>query len=113
MSLLSTHLVNSVDKNSMKFENQHNTIWTFKEMNQHSQAFALGLTELGYKPGDKVGIMIERSFPSEVVAAQVGCMKAGITMVPIKPQSEESLAQNIKESGIKGLLFSPYSKLND
>lgn len=45
----------------------------------------MGLVELGYRPGDKVGIMIERSFPSEVVACQIGCIKAGLTMVPIKP----------------------------
>lgn len=34
-------------------------------------------------------------------------------MVPIKPQSEQSLAQTINDSSIKGLLFSPYSKLDN
>lgn len=49
--------------------------------------------ELGYLPGDKLGFMVERSFPAEVAAAQMACAKAGVAMVPIKPSSPQDLAE--------------------
>lgn len=49
--------------------------------------------ELGYKMGDKLGFMVERSFPSEVVAAQMACAKAGVIIVPLRPTSGKSLEE--------------------
>ncbi len=66
--------------------------------------------ELGYQMGDKLGFMVERSFPSEVVAAQMACAKAGVVIVPMPPSSGKALAEELHTSGVKGLIFSPNSK---
>lgn len=57
-------------KNAVRFENQAQT-WTFQELDQHSDAFAQGLVELGYKPDDKVVFWFDRSHTSQVITAQV------------------------------------------
>ena len=56
--------------NALRFENQSKT-WAFHELHEHSNAFALGLVELGYKPGDRVVFWLDRAQTSQSVVAQV------------------------------------------
>jgi len=49
----------------------------------HSNAFAYGLVELGYKPGDRLLVWVEKNNNSEIVGAQIGAGKAGVTLCPL------------------------------
>ena len=69
----------------------------------HSNAFAYGLAELGYKPGDRLGLWLEKAYTSETVAAQLGALKAGVALTPIAVDKVEELEGVIKESGVKGI----------
>ena len=57
-------------RNAIRFENQGQT-WDYREVNEHSNAFALGLVELGYKPGDRLVFWFDRAQTSQIVTAQV------------------------------------------
>jgi len=58
---------------------------TYAELNLQSDRLALSLTRLGVKVGDRVGLMLEKSFES--VIGIFGILKAGAAYVPIDPQS--------------------------
>ena len=71
----------------------------------HSNAFAYGLAELGYKPGDRLGMWLEKSYTSETVAAQLGALKAGVAITPFSVEKVNELESLLQESGVKGLLY--------
>lgn len=61
-----------------------------------------GLVELGYKPGDRLGLWLEKSFTSETVATQLGALKAGVSLVPFVIEKAGDLGDFLQESGVKG-----------
>ena len=61
------------------------------------------MAELGYKPGDRLGLWLEKAYTSETVAAQLGALKAGVALTPIAVDKVEELEGVIKESGVKGI----------
>lgn len=54
--------------------------------------------------------MVERSFAAEVVALQLGCWKAGVEVVAVRPADSQHLNTILKHNNLKGLVFSPNSK---
>jgi len=63
------------------------------------------LAELGYKPGDRLGLWLEKAYTSETVAAQLGALKAGVALTPFSVDKVSDLEGLIQESGIKGSIF--------
>jgi long-chain acyl-CoA synthetase len=55
--------------------------WNLKEFDRYSSAFAFGLVEAGYTPGDKIVIWLDQSNSAEILVAQMGASKAGVTVV--------------------------------
>lgn len=69
----------------------------------HSNAFAYGLVELGYKPGDKLGLWLDKSQTSEIIASQLGALKAGVIISPFSVEKAGDLEALLKETNIKGI----------
>ena len=55
----------------------------YSDVAQLSGRFSAGLRSLGYSPGDRIGLMLDRS--SEALIAIVGCLRAGVAFVPLDP----------------------------
>ncbi|KAL4467248.1 hypothetical protein ABPG72_010055 [Tetrahymena utriculariae] len=108
-SPLAAQLAINGNRNAIRYENQNRT-WTFDELDAHTNAFAYGLTELGWKAGDKLLLWVEKNHTSEITTAQVGAAKAGVTLVPIYAHSAEELEKALNDTKAKGLLLSPNSK---
>jgi len=107
--LLASRLQEIPLKNDIRFENQNRT-WTYKEIEQHSNAFAYGLLELGYKRGDRILVWIDKAYTSEITIAQIGMAKIGIALVPLLSSSAEDFEKAIKETECRGVIFSPNLK---
>ena len=84
-----------------------------KEFDRYSSAFAFGLVENGYAPGDKLMLWMDQGNSAEVLVATMGAAKAGVTVVTFsEKESIDSLNQALKDSGARGLLFSPSTEVN-
>lgn len=66
------------DDTALIFENKS---MSYKELNQRSNSVALELCNQGIQPGNRVGIMIDKSF--ELVIAILGVLKCGACYVPV------------------------------
>jgi acyl-CoA synthetase (AMP-forming)/AMP-acid ligase II len=55
--------------------------WTLKEFDKYSSAFAFGLVENGFNRGDKLLVWADQTNSAELLVAQVGAIKAGVTVV--------------------------------
>jgi hypothetical protein len=109
---LSAQLEKNEHKNAFRFENQNKT-WTFKEVNEHSNAFANGLLELGFKAGDRVLFWLDSSNTSEIAMAQAGLARLGVSIVTADIKDGKSLESSIKETDCKAVIFSPGTKIGD
>lgn len=96
----------------MRFENQ-NITWTFEDLDRHSNAFAYGLVEQGWKSGDRLLLWIGNNHTSEICAAQIGAAKAGVTIVAASTGSEQDIEKLIGDSQCTGILFSPNTKIGE
>lgn len=82
IAVASNYMFDAVRFDSQKFN------WTLKEFDKYSSAFAFGLVEGGYKPGDKLVLWIDQSNSAEVLAAQMGAAKAGVSVVTFNEKDE-------------------------
>lgn len=95
-----------------RFHSQ-NQNWTIKELDQHSAAFAYGLVERGYTPGDKLLLWVDEEHAAEVAVAQLGAIKAGVSIVAVGQNDEiHHIGDTIFQSGANGILFSPHTSLD-
>lgn len=84
-----------------------------KEFDRYSSAFAFGLVENGYAPGDKLMLWMDQENSAEVLVSTMGAAKAGVTVVTFsEKESIDSLQHALKDSGAKGLVFSPGTEVN-
>lgn len=98
---------------SVRFDQQHFN-WTMKEFDRNSSAFAYGLVEAGFSVGDKLLLWVDRDSSAEVLVAQMGAAKAGVTIVTFNEKdNQDALATALNKSGARGLLFSPGTPVND
>jgi long-chain acyl-CoA synthetase len=68
-------------------------ILTYDELNRHRLAFAGHLIRKGVKPGDRVLLVVENSL--EYVVAYFGVLTAGATLVPIHPDTTNSMVRSL------------------
>lgn len=77
--------------------------YSYGELHDNAQRFALALAAHGIKPGDRVGLFLP-NVPI-YVAAYYGAMMAGATVVNFSPlYSVEELAQQVADSGTRMLV---------
>lgn len=65
--------------------------YTYKELNEHANRIANYLLDAGIKTGDMVGIVLERTV--DLVAAQLGILKAGGAFLPMLPEYPDDRIQ--------------------
>ena len=109
-------------KNAFRFENQ-NLTWTYEEfqvlkllsktIQTHSNAFAYGLVDQGWKQGDHLLFLLGRSNTAESAAGFVGAAKAGVVVVPFRTNDSNALESAITTVGAKGIVFSPNMVFED
>src|SRR6185436_13208211 len=76
---------------------------SYGELNQRANQLAHHLSAMGVKPGDRVGIAIERSL--DLMVGLLGIVKAGATYVPLDPSyPRERLAFMLADAGVTALL---------
>ena len=98
---------------AVRFDSQHFN-WNLKEFDRYSSAFAFGLVEGGYTPGDKLVIWLDQSNSAEILVAQMGAAKAGVTVVTFSEKDDkDALHQTLKDSGARGLYFSPNTVIDE
>lgn len=85
---------------ALRFEEQS---FTYDELNRYADVIAKKLKERGVKPGDFVGVYMERSV--EMVASILGILKAGGVYVPINTlYPKERVEYIVKDSDLQVLL---------
>jgi acyl-CoA synthetase (AMP-forming)/AMP-acid ligase II len=95
----------------LRVENQNRT-WSQQELDRHAEAFSLGIQELGFKPSDKLVTWLDPKHGSEIVTIQLGCLKSGVTLVPIMSESPVDFFKAVSSSGAKGAIISPNRRVN-
>lgn len=85
-----------------------------KEFDRYSSAFAFGLVEGGYKEGDRLLLWLDQENSAEILVAQMGAAKAGVTIVTFdEKESRDALHEALKDSGARGLVFSPSTQVDE
>ncbi|WP_190208459.1 non-ribosomal peptide synthetase, partial [Streptomyces fumanus] len=73
--------------------------WTYGELEERANRFARELMARGVGPGDRVGVVLERS--AEWVAVVLGVVKAGAAFVPVDPAyPAERVALVLADAGV-------------
>jgi fatty-acyl-CoA synthase len=86
--------------------------WTYRELKTKVDAFAAGLLELGFEPGDRLGIWSPNN--SEWVVTQLATAKAGLILVNINPAYRLfELEYALNKVGCKGLITAASFKSSD
>jgi amino acid adenylation domain-containing protein len=79
------------------------TSWTGKELDEYANRVAHRLQREGLKPGDLVGLCVERSV--EMLGALLGVLRAGGAYVPLDPRHpSERLEMVLEDAGAKLLV---------
>ena len=99
-------------KDCVRFDSQNHNL-TVKEFDVYTSAFAYGLVEQGYQPGDKILLWLDQENSAEIATAQIGAMKAGCSVVTVDNKDEiHHVADTLEETDCKGLILSPHTKLD-
>jgi amino acid adenylation domain-containing protein len=76
---------------------------TYAELGGKSNAIADRLTATGIRPGDLVGVFVERS--EHMVSALLGVLKAGAAFVPLDPYfPRDRIAFIVQDAGVRALV---------
>ncbi|MBZ9722026.1 non-ribosomal peptide synthetase [Mesorhizobium sp. AD1-1] len=74
-------------------------VWTYRELDRRANQFARLLVKRGVKPGDRIGLILDRS--AETYVALLAVMKAGAAFVPLATAfPEERMALIIEDAGV-------------
>jgi fatty-acyl-CoA synthase len=77
--------------------------WTYTQLRQHAEHFALGLLQLGMEPGDRLGIWSPNR--AEWAVVQFAAAKAGLILVNINPAYRAlELEHVLRTAGCKALV---------
>lgn len=91
---------------AVRFDNQ-SLNWTLKEFDKYSSAFAFGLLEAGFKPGDQLVLYVDQASSAETAVTQMGAIKAGVTVVTFDEKDSADALDHALGSGAKGIIYSP------
>jgi amino acid adenylation domain-containing protein len=81
-------------------------VLTYGELLEQVADLARGLREAGIRPGDRVGVLAERS--TDLVAALLGVLAAGAAYLPLDPAfPQERLAFMVRDAGVPLVLTQP------
>ena len=98
---------------SARFDHQRFN-WNLKDFDRYSSAFAYGLVENGFAQGDKVLLWADQTNSAEILTAQMGAAKAGVSVVIFNEKNDkDAFHQALRDSGARGLIFSPSTAVND
>ncbi|MBB6454575.1 acyl-CoA synthetase (AMP-forming)/AMP-acid ligase II [Salirhabdus euzebyi] len=79
-------------------------IYSFKEVNENSNAIARGLLSLGLEKGDRVAVLLKNS--ANFVFCDFSLAKSGLVRVPINPKLKENEIEYIlKDVEAKAIIF--------
>jgi len=79
------------------------TQWTFRELLDDTNRAAVGLFEMGIKPGDRVGILMPMI--TETVVAMLACARIGAVTVPLfSGFGEDAIVTRLRDSGATALI---------
>ncbi|MBB1244404.1 amino acid adenylation domain-containing protein [Streptomyces durbertensis] len=70
--------------------------WTYRQLDQHVDAYAAGLLSHGVRAGDLVGVMVPRT--DEAVAVLLAVLRVGAAYVPIDPAHPEARRRHVVDS---------------
>jgi amino acid adenylation domain-containing protein len=88
------------DAPAVRFEGQ---TLSYRELHQRAESVAAELNSRGIRPGNLVGLHLERSL--ELPAALLGILMAGAAYVPLDPgYPRERIAYLVADSGVRGIL---------
>ncbi|RVA59120.1 amino acid adenylation domain-containing protein, partial [Mesorhizobium sp. M7A.F.Ca.CA.001.08.1.1] len=74
-------------------------VWTYRELDRRANQFARLLVKRGVRPGDRIGLILDRS--AETYVALLAVMKAGAAFVPLATAfPEERMALIIEDAGV-------------
>ena len=74
---------------------------------RYSSAFAFGLLEAGFTPGDKLVLYCDQTYSTESLVSQMGAIKAGVSVVSFdEKDSADALDHALGTSKAKGLIIS-------
>ncbi|OMJ67206.1 hypothetical protein SteCoe_35696 [Stentor coeruleus] len=82
--------------------------WSYKEVYRHSGAYAVGLLEMGLKPGDTISSWINCSEAPESYMVHLACYRAGIKILTLGSGEDLDKALN----GSKAFVLSPWVDYN-
>ena len=99
------------DRDALVVRHQ-NIRWSYRELREQADAFAAGLTALGLKRGERVGIWSPNN--SEWVVAQFATAKAGLILVNVNPAYRlAELEYALNKSGCVALITAARLKTSD
>ena len=108
IAVASNYMFDAVRFDSQRFN------WTLKEFDRYSSAFAYGLVESGFRPGDKMMLWMDQNNSAEILVAQMGAAKSGVSVVTFSEKdSYDAFHQTLKDSNAKGLYFSPSTSTSE
>jgi bacitracin synthase 3 len=85
---------------------------TYRELNEKANQLAWYLVEQGVKPGDVVGLLLDKSF--EMIISILGILKAGGAYLPLDPSSpEDRIKFQIEDSKLNLIITNSYEYDND
>ena len=77
-------------------------------LQRYSSAFAFGLLEAGFTPGDKLVLYADQTYTAESLVTQMGAIKAGVSVVTFDEKDDcDALDHALATSKAKGVIISP------
>ena len=83
-------------------------------LQRYSSAFAFGLLEAGFTPGDRLVLYCDQTYSTESLVSQMGAIKAGVTIVTFdEKDNADALDNALSSSKARGLIISPSTEAED
>lgn len=101
--ILSCQVLKTPDLTAITQSDKH---WTYREVLNRSQCFANAIRNLGVKRGDRVAILLSKSF--DIVAAMFGISIIGAIFVPINPKLKSEQISHILNDCTAKILISSF-----
>ena len=97
-------LTNYGERNALlSLERNTYRLWSYRDLAESSNAFANGLVETGFRPGDRIALFAENR--PEWIATALGVLRAGAVVVPLDTQfGDDDLAHILADSEARAVI---------